>query len=135
MTQSRKDRNLPLTGFPNVDRQHLEIYHGLHALQNCLSKNCANTSSLELCRSLFNSYREHFDEEELLMLKSFYPDTEAHIGLHMYCLNILSNLVNTIQNGNTPTALEAVDFLIRWQEDHVSDADLHFSNFINESPV
>lgn len=119
------------TSIPMMDQQHEEII----ALARELSKAFQNLETkktlLPICNRLFGACRQHFDDEERLMLKHFYPYTESHIGLHMDYTNILATLINNIKSEAYSDAVDTMAFMMKWQIAHINEADHHYANFIH----
>ena len=126
------DKNdLLQTGIFKMDQQHKEIFLVAQSLSDAFQTLQTKEALLPICNRLFNVCRQHFDEEERLMLKFFYPHTEAHIGLHMDHTIILANLINNIKSDAYSDAMDTLAYLIKWHEDHISDADQHYADYIS----
>lgn len=128
----KKKKSLPyLTGFILMDQQHDEILEIIAVLTQYLSTNESQSLCLESCSSLVNALRQHYDDEERFMLKSFYPDIEGHIGQHMAYLNHFGKLVSLIRSNQLPLALSTLKFMRSWILDHMNDADKKYADFIH----
>lgn len=118
------------TGIEAIDDEHRLMLVHMDELE-CLLKTKTNTTAmLECCNRLFNTIRNHYDHEERLMLKHFFPDTEAHIGQHMNFLSMLGKLVQLIREEQFDTGLSTLTFLMNWKSSHIMDADKKYADFI-----
>ena len=128
----KKNKKSPyLTGFSQMDEQHDGILQIIDILVQQLADEEPLNQCLESCTTLINALRQHYDDEERFMLKSFYPDTEGHIGQHMTYLNHFSKLVNLIQTSHYALALSTLKFMRSWILDHMNDADKKYADFIH----
>lgn len=114
----------------SIDKQHKQIINILQSLYDALLVHDTREHFQNLCSQLILISRDHFNEEERLMLKFFYPDTEAHIGLHMTFMTIVSTLIGNIRGEQYAYALDNVRYLTSWYIDHILDADRQYSHFV-----
>lgn len=125
---------LYITGYTIIDQQHLELL----ALMDRLIINIESQGEQATTDALFNhitqELRQHFDIEERLMLKLMYSDTDAHIGLHMKCLRIVTKLIYQSTYGKPDASLKPAYFLRAWLLDHFNSADKHYTEFGQKLP-
>ena len=128
---ANENKEFTTTNIPVMDQQHNEIIALAHELSNAFQNLETKKALLLICNRLFGACRQHFDDEECLMLKHFYPYTESHIGLHMDYTNILSTLINNIKSEAYSDAMDTMAFMMKWQIDHINEADNHYADFIH----
>lgn len=128
---ANENKDIPMTNIPMMDQQHKEIIALAHELSKAFQNLETIKALLPICNRLFSACRQHFDDEERLMLKYFYPYTESHIGLHMDYTNILATLINNIKSEAYGDAIDTMTFMIKWHIDHMNEADRHYADFIH----
>lgn len=133
---NNNDNNKPfVTGFQEIDQQHQQILQTIGSLKDQLNASHSKDQCLKSCRYLIDILRNHYDVEERLMLKYFYPDTEGHIGQHMHYLNLLGKLIKLIKEGDILSAQNTLKFMETWYLDHLLDADRKYTDFINNQSM
>lgn len=123
--------DIAMTHIPVMDQQHKEIVALAHELSKAFQNLETKKALLPICNRLFGACRQHFDDEERLMLKHFYPYTESHIGLHMDYTNILATLISNIKSEAYSDAIDTIAFMMKWHIAHINEADAHYANFIH----
>lgn len=123
---------LTTTGIPEMDAQHRQINDTASQLRTALIEASDKELTLKICTDFAHIVRQHFDSEERLMLKYFYPGTESHIGQHMKLQTILSDLVSHINSDQMKASIDTLDYLIAWHTDHVNQADKKYADYILE---
>ena len=124
------------TGLHAIDDEHKLLLIHIEELAYLLKKEHPETDELlNCCNRLFTAVRSHYDHEEKLMLKHFFPDTEAHIGQHMQFLIMIGKLIQLIKDKEYPSALSNLEFLMKWKWEHIKDADKKYADFIQTKPA
>jgi len=124
---------LRTTGIPEMDAQHRQLNEIAKQLRAVLIEGSVKELTLKICNNFAYIVRQHFDSEERLMLKYFYPGTESHIGQHMKLQTILSDLVRHVTNEEVKASIATLDYLITWHTDHVNQADKKYADYILEN--
>lgn len=119
-------------GIENMDCQHTEIIKAITDLLDALALNSAKEAITPLLSSLVIISRQHFHDEEQLMLDYHYPDIESHIGRHMVYSEALAKMVVHFQHKDISMVIENLRFMSNWFIEHVSTADAHYSNYIKQ---
>lgn len=127
--------DLYMLDIQTMDAQHIEIHTIAHNLETLFQNTTDSKKLLAACNDLVIASRKHFDSEERLMLKYFYPDTEAHIGLHMTYTNILATLIGNIKGGFKSEAKDTLTYLLAWHRDHIRQADKQYAQYIQGKSV
>lgn len=129
VTINRKE--LVLTNIPMMDQQHNDIFDIGQTMFDAFQNLETKEALLPICHRLFNLCRQHFDDEERLMLKYFYPHTESHIGQHMEHTNILATLINNINTEAYGDAMDTLAYLMKWHINHISQDDHQYAVYIH----
>lgn len=113
-----------------MDQQHQAILDLGQELIEAFQRLQTKEALLAICHRFFNSCRQHFDDEERLMLKYFYPLTDVHIGQHMNHTIILTTLINNINNDDYSNAIDTLTYLMKWHLNHISQDDVQYAQYI-----
>lgn len=119
-------------GIEEIDADHMKIIEVMEEIKVAVIDRQSDNEIAHLCNRLISVSRQHFDQEERLMLKYFYPDTEAHIGQHMAYINIIGTLIKNLKEAQYSFAIETLKYLANWFLHHIKDADGHYAKFIAE---
>ncbi len=122
-------------GIDHIDHEHVHLIRLLLDMLEALKGNAPTDTLLEKCSVLIKETRYHHDVEERLMLKVFFPDTEAHIGQHMKCLEYYNQLVKQIKSDDRANAAASVNYLLEWKRYHIQEADKKIADFLMTKPA
>lgn len=122
-------------GITAIDDGHVRMLIQIQEMDDLLKSSDDNSRILDCCNRIFSTVLAHYDSEERLMLKHFYPYTESHIGQHMNFIHMLGKLVQLIKNEEYETALSTLNFIRSWKLNHINEADKKYADFINTKPV
>ncbi len=120
-----------IIGIETIDTDHDRLLELMEAIKVATIDRESSVNISQLCTQLVSLSRNHFDDEERLLLKYFYPDTEAHIGQHMTYMNIVATLINNLKEEQYSYAIETLQYLANWFVHHISDSDQRYAQFIN----
>ncbi len=112
---------------PSLDQQHEEL---ISLINNLIDYSDANVDSEVISDTLTRMTRyatDHFRDEEEYMLKSGYPEYEAHKELHKkYKKKTVSLCMDTMQHQET-VPRELLEFLKNWWITHLLEIDRLYS--------
>lgn len=117
-------------GLSKIDEQHGQIIQAITAIYDQLEVISDKGTITPLLSHLVQVSRQHFDDEERLMLNHHYPDIESHIGRHMIFTEALANIIVHYQQGHVAIVLEQLKFLSHWTIEHIGTADTHYYDYI-----
>ncbi|EKD81227.1 MAG: hypothetical protein ACD_39C01901G0006 [uncultured bacterium] len=119
-----------LIGCQQVDEQHKELIEKVDELELRLENDEADDNSFTDALMFVVDYaRNHFRDEENLMIETGYPGFENHRILHDRLVNHLANFLKDMQKGNGGTFSELVSYLHVWIDGHVLVEDIKFGRF------
>jgi len=139
----RKGNSMPITTWSDeysvnvreIDVQHqkmLELVNDLHsAVEACIDKNGLKSLLVELLEFT----RLHFSTEEQLMEKHDYPELAEHHKEHRMLLQHLSDLVDAVSRGKSPTFCSDYDVSTDWALIHIIEFDNSLGAFLNSKGV
>jgi hemerythrin len=116
-----------LVGDEKIDTQHQQLF----ALANEVFA-AQTQSALRLCFiHLYKYVREHFADEEALMLEVDFPDYRQHADLHDALLARLNAL--SVKIGRSEWSLHEVHaFMEHWLLSHILQEDIRLVQYVNQ---
>ncbi|HEY3311341.1 MAG TPA: bacteriohemerythrin [Anaerolineales bacterium] len=109
--------------FPIIDEQHQNLFLLVNQLYDSLHGNKGEFIMDKSLDALVAYARVHFIEEEVLMMKSNYPDQEFHQDQHDFFVRRVFELQSDYREGHLNLALPLLDFLTEWLSSHILRAD------------
>lgn len=119
-------------GLPDIDDQHGLLVDAIYGLYETMDATSKKSIIDPLLSNLITISRQHFDNEERLMLDYHYPDIESHIGRHMAFNEVLAHIVVHYHQGDIPVALDNLRFLSHWYIEHIKTADHHYCIYLKK---
>jgi hemerythrin len=120
------------TGVEHIDAQHKGIFAMFAEFTAACNDGCANVELLNLMGFLEEYTRDHFRDEEKVMLEAEYPDLSIQRENHKSFLSEIAKLKRKVcENGPyMPEILEIKRLLIRWLIQHIRYLDMAFVDFL-----
>lgn len=113
-------------GIDVIDQQHQSIFEWANKVINI-----TNNSELTTCfMALYKHVREHFRDEEALMLEYHYPDIQIHILEHNEILDTLVKLSPQINEGTWHKS-DIEHCMAKWVMEHIPLQDRKLKNFVS----
>jgi hemerythrin len=121
-----------MTGNPEIDGQHQELFRIINVLHNSILTGNARDVMLMTLDDLTNYVDKHFRDEERLMLGEGYPDYAHHKALHDKLTADAMNVIAGYKSGKLNLSVTLSQFLGDWLSKHIEVEDLKMINFIKE---
>lgn len=118
-----------VTGNPQVDGQHQQIFELVNTLHDAVVTGANITVLQELLEDLANHTIEHFQTEEALMMAVNYPDYKRHKLTHDRLLATVNSLLIQIRDCHTVT-IDITQFLMDWLAHHIKGEDQKMIKFL-----
>ncbi|MGA1409700.1 MAG: bacteriohemerythrin [Prochlorotrichaceae cyanobacterium] len=122
------------TGYVLIDDQHKALFHAINALHEAILLGRSTEDLIQrTLKSLHNYTTIHFETEEQFMLKTGYPDYEAHRKKHHHLrekVESLSQLQKTTDSHQFSITMS--HFLTDWLIKHINAEDQKMINFLRE---
>ena len=120
-----------VTGNPQVDGQHQQIFEIVNALHDAVVTRKKLYILQELLGYLANHTIEHFQTEESLMMAVDYPDYDRHKQTHDHLLSKVDNLLLKFRDRDTTViTTEITQFLVEWLAHHIKGEDQKMIKFL-----
>jgi hemerythrin len=123
-----------------IDNQHKVIAECLNEIAHlCLAGNNRTAPEDErlagLLDRLYADTRQHFSDEERLMLESRYPGYTLHEHEHIMLLAELKNYNDGIKNGSEQLDIDILSSLKAWFITHITHSDKEFASYLLDNPA
>jgi hemerythrin len=125
-------RSAYLTGHPQIDREHQELFTLVNTLHRALQLGADRTDLQAILADLADHTSEHFQQEELLMQSNHYPRYDRHKQAHD---GLKNKIVHLLQQFDLSAALPTVavtQFLTDWLVHHIQGEDRKMTKFFQE---
>ncbi len=124
-------------GVEIIDRQHRQLAVMLNKIVALYLNNGGQTDSeqrsnqlLEQLKIFYEKVREHFNNEEDLMLKTNYPGHTEHARDHLMLLAELTHYIRHIEEGLNNINIGTLGTLKTWFISHIISSDKKFADFL-----
>lgn len=121
-----------MTGNPQIDEEHRELFSKIDALVTAMSRNREQSVIQETLNFLILYVRDHFKDEEKLHEDCQAPDFEAHAAAHQKIARDLDEiLILYREEGLTPhMQFQLVNKVVRGIVDQLHTFDIPLAKFI-----
>jgi hemerythrin len=124
-------------GVEIIDRQHRQLAVMLNKIVELYLNNGGQTDSEQRSNQLheqlkifYEKVREHFNNEEDLMLKTNYPGHTEHARDHLMLLAELTHYIRHIEEGLSNINIGTLGSLKIWFISHIINSDKKFADFL-----
>jgi hemerythrin len=123
------------TGFEHIDAQHKEIFSMFAEFSTACNDGCANVELVNLMGFVEDYTRDHFRDEEKVMLEAEYPDLSIQRENHKSFLSEIAKLKRKVCQyaPDMGEIMEMKRLLIRWLIQHIKHLDMAYVDFLKES--
>lgn len=118
-----------------IDTQHRRLFEQANAILDAVDSNKELTEVLSLLDAMAEYARYHFGEEEALMARHDYPETEGHRTRHARLMDQLVELSGSLQTKGDADSSEMLLFLQEWLVAHICTEDRRYSKFLKSKGV
>jgi len=121
-------------GFPEIDRQHLEMAELLNLIVRSMEQGAPpaypGKETMPLLMRLLEKTRRHFKFEEAIMREYGYPELADHHRDHVLLLAELQEFIRELEEGHRVISVESLISLKHWLINHVIESDLAFAHYL-----
>jgi hemerythrin len=117
---------------PAMDAEHRELFEILNAILLQVESGASQDLLLPMLDCLVAKSRAHFQAEEVLMDRHFYPGLAAHKADHARLLTEAEHLQDLYRRGEVRPGLshETSEFIRRWFLGHIAEKDVPYRPFV-----
>ena len=112
-----------------LDRQHQRMFRIVQELQRSIMAGNGQAVVEAAMERVVNYTIEHFATEENFMDECGFPGTAAHRVEHNVLTMEISKLQKEHEAGKTDAVAKLLDFLQRWQVEHILKRDMEYAKF------
>lgn len=112
------------TGNPVVDGQHKNLFKMINELNAGIEEGRANYIIAETIEKLSAYITIHFNTEEDLMVKNFYPDYPIHKEAHTNLKENAAKLIKLYCLKKVDLTATISQFLSDWLQNHIKETDV-----------
>jgi len=125
------------TGNPVVDGQHKNLFKMINDLNAGIEEGRANYVLAETIEKLSAYITIHFNTEEDLMVKNFYPDYQIHKQAHSDLKEQASKLIKLFCLKKVDLTATISKFLSDWLQHHIKETDVKLIEWlrVNENNI
>lgn len=125
-----------VTGNPEIDRQHQEIFAKLNGIETALNQGADRESLIRLMTALLDYAYIHFHHEESAMRCSRCPFQDSNCDAHRGFIIQLHAWMAAIMSGDAPDSLlkEIHQESCRWLLNHIAKVDIGLLQGTSASP-
>jgi len=118
-----------------LDTQHRRLFEQANAILDAVDAGRELPEVLSLMDAIAAYARNHFAEEEALILRHAYPETESHRTRHARLMDLLAAQRAEMQENGGTDSNQVLSFLKDWLVNHICTDDRRYSHFLNSKGV
>lgn len=118
------------TGNPVVDGQHKNLFKMINDLNASIEEGRANYVLADIMEKLSVYITNHFNTEEDLMVKHFYPDYQIHKQAHSDLKEQTAKLIKLFSLKKVDLISTISQFLSEWLQHHIKETDVKFIEWL-----
>lgn len=111
----------------SIDKQHMKLFVMLNALHDAMKSGTGSKLAPEILKSLVQYTREHFSNEESLMIRAHYPAFASHKAEHDKLTGEVVKMVRDFEAGKTVLSMDLLEFLRQWLQAHIAACDKKYT--------
>ena len=119
-----------LTGHPEVDRQHKELFRMVNELHQAMIERRGKETLLRTLDELAKYVVTHFSVEEKMMVSKQYPGYAAHKTIHDKLTKDATEIIDSYKSGKNILTITLASFLSDWIKHHIEGEDIKMIKFV-----
>jgi len=122
-----------LIGVDLIDNQHKELFNRLNALGSALWDGKGKDVVGEHIEFLSEYVKQHFADEEALMLQNNYPGYDEQKDQHEKYVEYVASMRKKLESGETTSsdAIEVLNQTCDWLRNHIKVVDARIGDFLS----
>lgn len=118
-----------------IDKEHQTLFSMLNELHDAMRVGKGSQVVPTILKRLVAYTREHFVNEESLMMRARYPDFITHKGEHEKLTNEVVKIMRDLEAGEAVLSVGLLDFLRDWLQRHILGCDKKYSTCLRTAGV
>lgn len=121
-----------MIGIEDIDKQHQKLLTILNEFFQSVQEEKEYSTIKRVLKNLMEYTREHFKNEEDLMIQHDYPEYKNHSRQHRNLEKKVMDFINFAQDEKKGISIDLLIFLQIWWQEHILGADKRFGYFLTE---
>jgi hemerythrin len=118
-------------GVESVDWEHQQLFAMMNELHDAIESGHAVQAGPMILTGLIAYTREHFANEENLMLQANYPDFDRHKAEHDRLSKETFDLIDDFSRNQSAVSLPLLIFLRDWWRTHILTWDQRYTSYLH----
>jgi hemerythrin-like metal-binding protein len=118
-----------------LDDQHEVLFENLRLLEEAMQRGEGAAEVPKILDNLVELKNYHFPTEERLMQTYEYPLRDSHAIEHHAFFEHFRKMSSLVSEGDRTVAIQLVDLLYHWLENHVMNWDARLGEYLNDRGV
>jgi hemerythrin len=128
--------NVYLTGIPDIDKDHEEIFSLVNKLHDKYEAGSASDEIDTAIKRLVNYVDEHFTREESLLTSIDYINLKPHAAAHKSLAALMNGYAEFYRSSpETFDMDDFIGFLVKWLQTHILVEDMAYLNSVRQLTI
>lgn len=110
-----------------IDNQHKKLFEMINQLHDAMRSGVGTRLVPVILNNLISYTRDHFADEEKLMVQAKYPGFANHKAEHEKLTSEVVRLAQGLEAGGLVMSAELLDFLQKWLRNHILTTDKQYT--------
>jgi hemerythrin len=119
----------------SIDLQHKKLFGMVNELHEAMKSGKGSQIAPEILKRLVAYTREHFANEESMMLRAKYPAFASHKAEHDKLTTEVVKLVQDFDAGKVALSVKLLEFLRSWLQNHILSADKKYTSHLQAAGI
>jgi hemerythrin len=122
-------------GNEHIDSQHQALFNLMEQFYQATIKGGERQLIQSTLEKLKTYTKEHFEDEEKLMLDIGYPDAHSHKTKHDELIAEVNRLIEQYHRLNDVKTIDLLVVMFDWIANHIESSDLQFKPYVTKHHV
>lgn len=118
-----------------IDKQHQKLFAMLNELHDAMKAGKGSLVAPAILKRVVAYTREHFSDEEGMMIRAHYPDFVSHKALHDKLTGEVVAIVKDFEAGKVVLSMKLLDFLSKWLQSHIVGCDKKYTVYLQAAGI
>jgi hemerythrin-like metal-binding protein len=114
----------------SIDTQHKKLFGMVNELHDAMKTGAGSKIAPAILKRLVSYTREHFANEESMMLRAKYPDFASHKAEHDKLTHEVVKMVEDFESGKVVLSVKLLEFLRKWLQLHILSCDKKYTGHL-----
>jgi hemerythrin len=119
----------------SIDREHQHLFAVLNELHDAMKVGKGTEIAPTVLGRLVAYTREHFANEESLMVRAAYPNFTNHKIEHDNLTSKVAKFMQDFNEGTAVLSMELLEFLRTWLQSHIGRCDKQYSRHLQSAGI